>query len=69
MEDNQIDQQNNEMGSMEEGDGEIGLINNESVQKIGENGHVEGEEDADEGEHQDPDQDYGTGTSSHGNQF
>jgi len=46
------------------GDGgdEIGMINNESVQKIGENGHVEGDEDDDEA---DEEQDFGhTGQSS-----
>ena len=67
--DNEQEHPIDQMGSQDGNEGDIGLINNESVQKIGENGHVEGEEDADEGEPQDPDQEFGTGTSSQGNQY
>jgi len=51
-----------------EGDVDIGLINNESVQKIADNGQDVGDEDADEG---DEEQDFGNSgqQSSQGGQF
>ena len=62
---NYSNQDNTALASPPDGEqtAEMGMINNESVQKIGENGHVD--EDADEEE-----QDFGnTGPSSEMNNF